>query len=80
MVSQGPVGGLGDGAYFSELLPSLVLKGDTLLDTWIFAGDDRRVRHLWSAGRELVRDGRHVARDGVERRFAGVMRRLRAAL
>lgn len=32
IVKQGPVAGIGDGAYFSELLPCLVLKGDTLFE------------------------------------------------
>lgn len=32
LAGQGPVPGLGDAAYFSELLPSLVLKGDVLLE------------------------------------------------
>jgi hypothetical protein len=32
VVKAGPVQGLGDAAYFSELLPSLVLKGDVLLE------------------------------------------------
>ena len=32
VVRQGPVSGLGDGAYFSELLPSLVLAGDVLVE------------------------------------------------
>jgi hypothetical protein len=32
IVKAGPVPGLGDAAYFSELLPSLVLKGDILLE------------------------------------------------
>lgn len=32
MVKAGPVPGLGDAAYFSDLLPSQVLKGDVLLE------------------------------------------------
>lgn len=32
VVKAGPVQGLGDAAYFSEMLPSLVLKGDILLE------------------------------------------------
>jgi len=32
IVKQGPVRGIGDAAYFSELFPSLVLKGDTMLE------------------------------------------------
>jgi len=32
VVEQGLVPGLGDAAYFNEVLPSLVLKGDTLFE------------------------------------------------
>jgi hypothetical protein len=32
MVKQGPVAGLGDAAYFSELLPSLLLKDDVMVE------------------------------------------------
>lgn len=32
VVKQGPVAGIGDAAYFSELLPSLVLKDDILFE------------------------------------------------
>ena len=56
------------------------LKGDTILDAWIFAGDDRLVRDVWSAGRHIVKDGAHVARDAVAARFGKVLARLRAAL
>ncbi|MEF3047524.1 formimidoylglutamate deiminase [Pseudotabrizicola sp. L79] len=37
-------------------------QGDRLLDAWIFAGDDRMVTDVWSAGRHMVQGGRHVAR------------------
>lgn len=56
------------------------LAGDDLLDAFIFAGDDRLVTDLWSAGRHIVTGGRHVAREGVETRFRQVMRKLRAGL
>lgn len=55
-------------------------QGDALLDGWIFAGDDRLVREVWSAGRHIVREGRHVAHEAVTRRFRAVMARLGAAL
>lgn len=53
------------------------LAGDDLLDAFLFAGDDRLVTDLWSAGRHIVTAGRHIARDAVETRFRGVMRKLR---
>ncbi|WP_209424550.1 formimidoylglutamate deiminase [Pararhodobacter sp. SW119] len=52
--------------------------GDTLLDAWIFAGDDRAVSDVWAAGRHRVRDGRHVARERIERAYRATLRRLRA--
>jgi len=55
------------------------LDGDMALDGWIFAGDDRAVTDVWSAGRRLVTGGRHFARDAVEARYRSVIARLRAA-
>lgn len=55
-------------------------RGDRLLDTFAFAGDDRMVSDLWSAGRHIVQAGRHVARDDVRARFGAVMARLAEAL
>jgi formimidoylglutamate deiminase len=55
-------------------------RGDTILDTFIFAGNDRMVTDLWSAGRHIVQGGAHVARNRVRARFAQVMARLGDAL
>ena len=38
---------------------------DTLLDSFIFAGDSSMVRDVWAAGRHVVREGRHVAREAI---------------
>lgn len=54
-------------------------RGAAALDAWIFAGDDRLVRDVWSAGRHQVRDGRHPARDRVAQRFRATLRRLLAS-
>jgi formimidoylglutamate deiminase len=55
------------------------LRDDQVVDGWVFAGDDRVVREVWSAGRHVVRDGRHVAREAVEARYrealAGILAR-----
>jgi len=51
--------------------------GDMLLDSWIFAGGDRMVRDVWSAGRHMVRDGRHVAREAIETAYRQAMKPLR---
>jgi formimidoylglutamate deiminase len=55
-------------------------SGDTLLDTWIFAGDDRMVRDVWAAGRHLVREGRHRAREAIRARYGRSLRRLAEVL
>jgi formimidoylglutamate deiminase len=55
-------------------------EGDAILDTWIFAGDDRMVTEVWSAGRHLVSGGRHRAREAITARYRSVMARLRVAL
>ncbi|MFC3061543.1 formimidoylglutamate deiminase [Paenirhodobacter populi] len=54
------------------------LSGDRLLDTWIFAGDDRLVRDVWAAGRPLVQDGRHIHHDRITAGWKQVMARLRS--
>ena len=55
-------------------------RGDTVLDCFIFAGDDRMVTDVWSAGRHQVRDGRHVARETITDRYRKVMVSLGDAL
>lgn len=60
----------------AEATALLGRRGDTALDTWIFAADDRLVRDVWSAGRHVVQDGAHVARGRIETRFRKVMGRL----
>ena len=47
--------------------------GDAVLDSFIFAGDDRMVCDVWSAGRHMVRQGQHIDHDAITAGFAGVM-------
>jgi formimidoylglutamate deiminase len=54
--------------------------GDAILDTLIFAGDDRMIRDVWSAGRAIVQDGRHPRHDTITARFRAVMDRLGDAI
>ena len=54
-------------------------RGDALLDSWIFAGDDRAVREVWSAGRHLVTGGQHRDHAAIEAAYRAVVRRLKAA-
>lgn len=51
-------------------------QGDALLDAWIFAGDDRMVAEVWSAGRHLVSAGQHREHAAIEAGYRAVMRRL----
>ncbi|MGF1525883.1 MAG: formimidoylglutamate deiminase [Candidatus Competibacterales bacterium] len=53
------------------------LDGDALLDTWIFAAPGGCVRHVWSAGRWVVKDGRHGRRDEIAAGFRTAMADLR---
>ncbi len=55
-------------------------RGDMILDTFLFAGDDRMVADVWSAGRHIVTGGRHAGRDGIIARYRATMARVRAAL
>jgi formimidoylglutamate deiminase len=55
------------------------MQGDTILDSYIFAGDDRMVRDVWSAGRHMVRDGRHIHRGAIEAAYRAAVKDLRAA-
>lgn len=54
--------------------------GDDILDAFIFAGDDRMITDVWSAGRHMVQDGRHVAREAIETAYRKTMRGLREVL
>ncbi|WOI12201.1 formimidoylglutamate deiminase [Thalassospira lucentensis] len=54
--------------------------GDTILDTYVFAGDDRMVRDVWSAGRHVVTEGRHIAHDTITGRYRKMMEQLKEAV
>jgi len=53
------------------------LTGDAILDAWIFAGTDRLIRNVWSAGRHMVCAGQHIRRRAIESRYRLVQERLR---
>ncbi|WP_026479087.1 formimidoylglutamate deiminase [Ahrensia sp. 13_GOM-1096m] len=55
-------------------------SGDTILDTYIFAGDDRMVKEVWSAGRHVVTNGAHMKREKITNRFKEIMRQLGDAI
>jgi len=55
-------------------------SGDTILDCYIFAGDDRMVGDVWSAGRHMVTEGRHVKREAIVSAYARTMKELGEAI
>lgn len=53
------------------------LSGDRVLDSWIFAGDDRLVSDVWAGGRHVVQGGRHLRHDAISGAFRALVTRLR---
>ncbi|WP_299728013.1 formimidoylglutamate deiminase [uncultured Tateyamaria sp.] len=53
---------------------------DALLDSWIFAGDDRLVRDVWAAGRHVVQDGAHHRRAEIVATYKRTIDMLKDAL
>ena len=50
--------------------------GDVLLDSFVFAGDDRMVQNVWTAGRHVVKDGYHMKRSSIEQQYRSAIKRL----
>ncbi|MFT6676269.1 MAG: formimidoylglutamate deiminase [Sulfitobacter sp.] len=55
-------------------------QGDTLLDTWIFAGTDTRISDVWAAGRHMVQGGAHIARAAITAAYRDTLYRLKDAM
>lgn len=55
-------------------------QGDKILDAYIFAGDDRLVTDVWSAGRHMVKEGRHIKRDAIVAQYRKQMTSLLSEL
>jgi formimidoylglutamate deiminase len=55
-------------------------EGDEILDAFIFAGDDRMVSDVWSAGRHVVQSGIHVKGDAIRDKYRATMASLRDRL
>lgn len=51
-------------------------RGDDLLDSWIFSGNDNPVLDVIVGGRRVVHDGRHPAEAGIAERFRRTLDRL----
>lgn len=52
-------------------------NGDEILDAYVFAGDDRMVSEVWSAGRHVVRAGKHVKGNAIRDNYRATMASLR---
>jgi cytosine/adenosine deaminase-related metal-dependent hydrolase len=75
------VGQAGDLVAINSEDPALAaLPEDRLLDGWVFAGGNRLVTDLWSAGRHMVRGGRHLAREAIVRSWRKAVRDIISAL
>ena len=48
-------------------------NGDVIIDNFIFAGDDRLVQEVWSAGRHVVTSGQHFAHDQITENYRSVL-------
>ena len=55
------------------------LAGDSLLDSFAFAGDSRMVADVWAAGRHMVRNGRHIRHEAISSAYRAAVRSLRAS-
>ena len=51
-------------------------KKDTLLDSYIFSGDDRMISDVWSAGRHLVKNGEHISRPEITKAYRKATKKL----
>lgn len=56
------------------------LRGDTILDSFAFAGDNRMVSEVWAAGRHVVKDGRHIHRAQITQAYRNAVASLRDGL
>ena len=60
------VGNLADLLALDGEVPDLVGKqGDTVLDSFIFAGSTNMITDVWSAGRHMVQAGQHIQRSEI---------------
>ncbi|MEM7668490.1 MAG: formimidoylglutamate deiminase [Pseudomonadota bacterium] len=71
------VGEFADLSAFDLSHPDLTGRsGDAWIDAIVFAGAERALSDVWSAGRHLVRDGRHIARDGITSAYRTTLARV----
>jgi formimidoylglutamate deiminase len=73
------VGKLADLVALTTAGPNMAgLTGDTALDVYIFAADDRIISDVWSAGRHLVTNGHHHAQADITAAYLKTITSLRA--
>lgn len=60
----------------SECVELLGQSGDTLLDCFVFAGDDRLIEHVWSGGRHVVKNGQHINKESITASYIKTMQAL----
>jgi len=53
-------------------------RGDELLDSWIFSGNQNTVRDVYVGGRRVVENGRHASESEIRQRFRCALKALRA--
>ncbi|NNE64320.1 MAG: formimidoylglutamate deiminase, partial [Gammaproteobacteria bacterium] len=51
-------------------------REDSLLDSWIFAGNQNPVQHVYVGGRQLIKDGRHVNEEQVAANYRRTLHQL----
>jgi len=56
------------------------LRGDTIVDSFAFAGDSRMVADVWSAGRHVVQGGQHIRREAITSAYRTAVKSLRDGL
>ena len=56
------------------------LKGDTLLDSFIFAGDKSMITNVWSAGRWVVKNGQHIRHEIITKNYQSCIASIRERL
>ena len=55
-------------------------QGDSLLDSFFFAGDDRMITDVWSAGRHKVSNGQHKDRQAIVANYRKAMQKLEGVI
>jgi formimidoylglutamate deiminase len=48
-------------------------SGDTLLESWVFAGGEEMLHSVWVAGKPVIEEGRHPAQERLEAGFRAAM-------